>query len=255
MNPCNELNIIKFLDHELTENQRIEFEQHLDTCAECWELYRQVSGANELLSKVERPQAPKSVYKAYKKELTALFTPQPRWGRMVATFQSLFAAPHPIAARLASAAALILVGIMLGRLSVSSPDIDGPPYQVQYSAAHVEYDAEFIQNYFSKTEFLLLAIKNGNVSQASFNDWRFNKKVAESLLSQKEIIDKANIAQGDDIVTYLDQLEMILLEISNMEPEQISQSFSVLKEIVREADLVQTTRQIQRRVSVNHTQV
>ena len=107
-----------------------------------------------------------------------------------------------------------------------------------------------LQKYFVETEILLLGIENNQANEIEIDDVKINQEIAKRLLFQSFQIQQSTSQVTDEsVLNYLTSLELLLLEISNAENNEIIQAFNDVRNIVKETDLLQSSRNIQQIVN------
>jgi hypothetical protein len=110
-------------------------------------------------------------------------------------------------------------------------------------------DIQFIADYMVKSELLLLTIANNPTSEPSEADIYLNKDIAQNLLYKSaQVQRKARELDDKVIITFLTHLELVLLELSNREEQEIRSTFQDIKEMVNETDMLQKSRRLQQRL-------
>ncbi len=245
--------LVPFLHDELDENDRSIVKTHLDTCDSCQKFLAELKSVDASLATYTRKAAPSDIYSAYEKQLAQLFQPESVWRllshRFSAFVSSLFVSNAP-AFRTARALAILLVGVFVGRLffvPVPQPTTQNSPAE-SHSMLSRE-DIQYIADYMVKSELLLLTIANTASQEPTDDDIYFNKDIAQTLLYKTaQVQRKAEALEDDVILTYLNHLELVLLEISNRDDDEIRDAFQNIRDMVNEADMVQKSRRLQRRL-------
>lgn len=245
--------LVPYLQDELDDKERSRVAEHLTSCEACQILYTELLHVDGVLATYSREEAPKDLYTAYEKQLEQQFQPEPLWkaaGKSVAhMLSSLFVSNTP-SFRLARAFAILVIGVFVGRfffLPTPEPTIQNT--LVQSDTMLSKEDIQFISNYVVKSELLLLTIANAASDEPTDDDIFLNKDIAQSLLYQTAQVQRKAEALDDEVVdTFLTRLELVLLEISNREDEEIRDAFQTIREMVNDADMVQKSRRLQRQL-------
>lgn len=243
-----------YLQLELSGKMLDDFETHLADCNICQEELEGLSTLHQVLSSRIRPGHQKTLLKTYRKELMDLFAKETSTASWKSAFfdvlDRLFVS-RPSMIRFAQAAVLIIVGVFVGRFvydTQETPSAILPTFlQPAFSSA---LDQEFLQKYFVETEILLLGIENNQANEIEIDDVKINQEIAKRLLFQTFQIQQSTSQVTDEsVLNYLTSLELLLLEISNAENNEIIQAFNDVRNIVKETDLLQSSRNIQQIVN------
>lgn len=254
MQCLHEKYIPDYLQLELSEKLLKDFESHLAECSKCQEELESFSAIHQILRAKSRPKPQKGLLKSYRKELLSLFAKEPKivaWKRTVFDlWERAFSARRGVV-RLAQALALVVFGVFVGRLFYNP---QGPANELLSSSFQPTFsaiDQEFLQKYFVETEILLLGIENNTASEIELDDVKINQEIAKRLLFQTLHIQQATMQVTDEsLLNYLTSLELLLLEISNAENNEIIQAFNDVRNIVKQTDLLQSSRTIQQKVNL-----
>ena len=149
--------------------------------------------------------------------------------------------------RFARALAILFIGVMIGRFFFVPSQQTMNTAESQLSLT--KEDIQFIADYMVKSELLLLTIANNPASEPSETDIFLNKDIAQNLLYKSaQVQRKARELDDKVIITFLNHLELVLLELSNREEQEIRAIFQDIKEMVNEADMLQKSRRLQQRL-------
>ena len=240
---------------ELTAQEVKELQQHLLTCERCSTALTEIQAVDRLLKVRKRQPAPSHLYAAYTRELNRRFRREPRWASVLRPFISwlgLLTQSRTPALRLARSFAVLLMGIFIGRLIFLSPQTTMPLTETDTQASSMlsQADLQQLSDYFVQSELLLLTIANTPVeSRAAPDDFLLDRDIAKSLLLKSTTMQrKANAIDDESIIIFLNHLEFILLELSNREDDQIQSTFLEIRDMVREAGLVQKSRKLQEKL-------
>jgi hypothetical protein len=245
--------LVPYLQDELDDQERSRISEHLSSCENCQYLLTDLQTVDAALMNYKRQAAPAELYSAYEKRLAQLFQPEPAWktiSRSLGAFvSSLFISTLP-SFRVARAVAILVIGVFVGRFFF----MPTPEPSIQQTVASSQTmlskeDIQFISNYMVQSELLLLTIANTASTEPTVDDIDFNKDIAQTLLYKTaQVQRKAEALDDDVIVTFLNHLELVLLEISNRDDSEIRDAFENIKDMVNEAEMVQKSRRLQRRL-------
>ena len=246
--------LVPYVQQELSKSDRQDLLSHLSTCQSCRHALEDLHHVHRLLKNYEREAAPRAIYDAYMKQLRIHFAPEPLWKRsmrrLLNMMSKLFLSPSP-SFRLVRAIAILIIGVLVGRTFFypsQRVSVDSRKTQ-QVHTTLTKDDIQFITDYVVKSELLLLTIANSASDQPSDDDIYFNKDIAQNLLYKTAQVQRKAQALDDDVIlTFLNHLELVLLEISNRKDDEIRATFRDIKELVNETELVRKSRRLQQRL-------
>jgi hypothetical protein len=247
-----EKQIPDYLAGELQEKQLAEFEQHLSDCNYCSNELESLSAVHTALENYERPEPDKELVKAYKNELLDLFPKESKissWQKAFSNFWESAFAPRPVVLRFAQAAVILLFGIFLGRsLLREQPEGNVALVPAQLAATQVSstINNKLLNDFFVESEILLLGLDNYSAVEIETEMVEINKEMAQRLLVQtSQLQQAANQFNDESVIGYLTKLELLLLELSNVDDANIIQAFTDVRNIVKETDLLQASKEAQ----------
>lgn len=241
-----------YLQGELAAATRHELEVHLETCEHCAARLEELADIHHILSARLRPEPPKELVRDYNNYLRKYFpsktSPSVIIGKLGRRWNA-FVHSQQIAVRLAKGFALIIVGIFIGKYifipSVETPKVETVAQSPAYAITPT--DLKLMNDYFVKSEILLLAIENWQSNAKSDStDLLFDKNIAQNLLLHSQLIhQKAAQLYDSDLLSFLNRMEMLLLEISNVDNKELFQVFKEAKNIIKETNLLQSNKRFQ----------
>ena len=243
--------ILPLLANELAMKESDEMNRHLLECEDCSEAFSEIQDMEQLLLTYDRPPAPKSLYAEYGREIAKRFNVESAWKRIFKSgfsFLSDLAKSPTIGYRFARSFAVLTIGVFIGRSLFMTPQ--APPPIVDVPAAPIllsSADIQQLNDYFVQSELLLLSIANSSSnSRIAADDLLLNKDIAKGLLLKSTAMQrKADVIDDESIVVFLNHLEFVLLELSNREDDKVHSAFQEIRDMVKEADLVQKSRKLQ----------
>jgi hypothetical protein len=215
--------MVAALYDELDRRQRETLDRHLRSCSACAQHYRQMSETLGVMSEREKPERDEAFWTSYFEQLAPrlesgaveqLTVRFPAWSR------------HP-AFRAGAAAALILVGVLLGkwvwqkdRPQASAPGpIVSAPYPGHVTVTEPVHRAEA---YLQRSKVLLLALANFDpaTDNAATLNLPTQRQISESLVQEAMVL-KSELSDTAELRLreLVDDLEVILLQIANLENE------------------------------------
>jgi Putative zinc-finger len=246
---------------DLDQQQRETLDRHLRTCSACARRYRQMGETLGMMSLREVPERDEIFWASYYDRLAPRLE-SPGTGDRPSPAEAppirRLAWNKRVGLRVAAAAVLVLVGILMGRWiwrdgpapqSASSPTAS-VPHQDRILASGPAARAE---SYLQESKVLLLALANfdpdtDNTATLSFPT---QKRISETLVQEavhlkSELTDTAEMRLRE----LVDDLEVILLQIANIEDEhdleaiEMVQSGVTKQGLLFRIDLSQLSRQV-----------
>ncbi|NOY59870.1 MAG: zf-HC2 domain-containing protein [Calditrichaeota bacterium] len=243
-----------YLQDELASEAKRQLEVHLETCEHCTAKLGELADIHQILSSRQRQEPGKELMRDYRNYLRKYFpgklSPVSILKRSESWWNDVFHSQH-FTLRIAKAVALIIVGVFIGKFifvsSVQAPRIETVARARMPGYAITPADLKLMNDYFVKSEILLLAIENwqGDTG-ADSTDLLFDKKIAQNLLLHSQVIrHQATQLYDSDLISFLNRMELLLLEISNVDNEELFTAFKEAKKIIKETDLLQFNKQFQ----------
>ncbi len=241
-----------YLQDDLAKKARRQLEAHLETCEQCTARLEELFNVHQILTARTRPEPAKALVRDYRNYLRKYFpsktSPAAIFGRLE-RWWNYFLHSQSLTLRLAKAFALIIFGVFIGKFALV-PSVEAPKVEIVAPlTAHaiVPADLKLMSDYFVKSEILLLAIENWqDNAKTDSSDLLFDKKIAQNLLLHSQMIhQKAAQLYDSDLLSFLDRMEMLLLEISNVDNRDLFQAFKDAQHIIKETDLLQSNKLFQ----------
>jgi hypothetical protein len=236
---------------ELAATERAELRRHLHTCATCHHALDDLAAISAALATTRPAIAPSGDdWTAFMSRLHARVEAEP--GRVVPSGRLRFrwrssGAPKPLAAGLALAAALVLATLMVvwvldgvvrhpaaGVLTEAPP----PAAVVPVAPAPDPVLAAISGQHFARSKVVVLGLATRDTAAGSDADWRFERDLASSLLSDTTLYRMAAEDRGmTSLAGVMRDLELVLLEAS-MTPEPDRSGLEQVQRLIRRRDLV-----------------
>ncbi len=249
----------KFLRYQnggMSPSERTVFEAELRD----WE----AGGDDETVHEIEtmlqnrvRPTAPPEVLRQYHRELSSRFTPSQHrfsWRDLWLSVEDFFAKNYYPWVRFARIAALLVIGILIGRTFIFAPkhrSVPAPRHVFKsapgvffhdVTAAERQQANEFIVD----SEMFLLQLSNWNdENMPEVDEFAANQEMARKML-HKTLLMKEKAVRTDDLqlLHFISRLEVLLYEIANLETDELFASISFLQEMIDETGLLKEARQL-----------
>lgn len=215
---CEEL-MFEALRDELPELDKEAFTSHLRNCNECRNAYREMSGTMKTLNQRVRKEPDPAFWENYWTNLAPKLQqfgqkPEERkiilWPKVVPGW----------AYQVAAALVLILLGVIIGKVYFTKPE--GPPQIVRTptpGTSIVKTAAnERAHRFLQRSELLILGLVNSPSSETP--DVGYSRKVSGELIQEARLIEPTlNSPEQRKLRRLISDLEIILLQISNLEAE------------------------------------
>ena len=214
--------IIDYLYGELPQEDVNDFESHLNKCPACSDNLNQLIRTKNLVSNRIRPLPDKESLKNYHQNLTEIY----QGDSLLSRFMQNIVIKPPIAVRLAEITVVLIVGIFIGTYFNNT----GVPQQKK---SEYRVNTRFLKNYLFETELLLLEASNMDSEQNLKQILNDNncKILLQKTLLLKEQAEKFNKTR---LINLLNQLELVLLELSNFEESTIKEELDFVKNNIKD---------------------
>lgn len=225
MSNCQDIQemMVEALYNELANEQKAEFDAHLRSCSDCARQYQQMAETLKVISQTETAETNEAFWASYSERLSERL--ESEYDTPLRT-RCPFRLPH-LAFRVGAIAALLMVGIFLGKWIwtdekpnrlVSDAKIS-PQDQTDAEAILID---DRVQAYLQKSQVLLLALANFDpkTDDTVTLNLPIQKRISESLVQEasylKTVLDDPAQIRLRKLVA---DLEVILLQIANLENE------------------------------------
>jgi hypothetical protein len=232
MNNCRRCRslFIEALYDELTQEQKKWFESHLQSCPNCAKQYQKICTTVDIMNQRTRPEPNSLFWNGYwdrlvdrmeaKEKSTAGIRAQ--WHRF---WQSINFQPN-WAYRIATAVALIAIGIFIGKLYFGRPvsqQIENMQTAEIYPKAIEQVSLQQrTDRYIERSKILLLGLINFDPESQDVYalDLPYQKQISRELVQEANVlkVDLHNPGQ-QQLRDLVEDLRIILLQIANLETE------------------------------------
>ncbi|GEM_PF-1921834 len=256
-----EVYLIEFIAGDLDPELRSRFEMHLSNCENCANQLESLRSVHQFMLSQPVTEPPPEISRAFEKTLHQIFAPESHFIRLKkwlsANFEQFFQY-QPVEVRLVRAFALVIIGILLGRL-IFAPGTQNMTTSDEPQMLSVTFEKDELNEmneFFTTSEILLLSIlnnyQNGSTEPEELD---LNRNIAERLLQKSDLIhQKTKQLNNKDLNIYLNRLEFLLIEISNMSPEEIKESFKLIQETIENSQMLSETKRIQESLQLSLNQ-
>jgi len=238
--------IIELVDGKLSRHERKTLETHIRQCSICRSFLKDFNQIDQVLTHHERRKPPVYLLKEYHQTLSRHFSPhsKPAGNSWILSF--LF---HPSPVMLFSqGAALLTAGVLIGWIVFNQPsDVSRLPATVVRISPNTSRQ---IRTFFHESEIWLLDMmnlpQNGDVA---IQDWNMTYDQAEQLLRKINIIQEFNGSIADSrLQHYLNELEIMLLEMTNGGNEDHSGIVRQIRQTIVDLDLLFRVNMLKQRL-------
>lgn len=232
MNECQQMHemMVDALYDDLDTGQRKRFHSHLKSCRDCARLYQKLTQTIGVMNARETAERDEVFWAEYSEHLAERLEAEQHQRKIpmlrISFFEHLTWHKHP-ALRIGAIAALVLVGIFLGRWIWIEDRTPRPEPQAHVSTPQ-QADAlpvlleDRAESYLQKSKLLLLALANFDPQtddKATLN-LQSQKHISETLVQEAAYLKTALKDPAETRLRELiSDLEIILLQIANLEDE------------------------------------
>lgn len=215
---------IEALYGELDTNKLKRLQQHLEVCQKCREEYNQMHNTIKKMGSDNMPNPNKQFWDNYWTKLEKRMHEENIQIENRAKRKNIFSL-HPNVRtwtiRILSAAAMLLIGIGIGYLYFDNPDPMDRTISGQIPVKKAAYPQK-AADYLERSKILLLGFINFDTDKIDPTTMDFSRQqqVAKSLIQQAAVLkDDLKGKENQRVLALIQELEIILLQISNYEKE------------------------------------
>ena len=231
MTDCQDIHemMVEALYDDLDDDRKRPFDAHLQSCPDCARLYQQMAETLLIMDAREPTEPDEALWSGYTERLDGRLESQQQSRTMLQRkpFFGSFTQPQHPAFRLGAIAALLLVGIFLGKWIWTGEHPTEPADRTTVSKSSQTDPAmvaveDRARSYLQKSKILLLALDNFDpkTDDTVTLNLQSQRQISESLVQEAEYL---KTALDDPAETRLRELigdlEIILLQIANLEDE------------------------------------
>ena len=224
---------------------------HMNSCDACRKDVHELQTVQTVLFNRKRPEPSKALLNVYRDNLEHEFRSVTTVDRLRETIKTVYTFvfdSHPLSVRIAKAAALLVIGVLIGRLifqPIHHPASDpSRPNVVLLSMTPA--DIKFMTDFCTQSEIWLLAIVNmPKTEETDQSDLQFNKEIAQRLLLKTSIIgDKIQHIQNEPYAKFFNRVEQLLLEAANASDDRIQEVSENIKQTIESSTLLYETQHV-----------
>ncbi len=240
MKTCSKQNlIVDYFFGELNEIQKTEFKKHLANCEDCRNYFEAFASTAPLIKEQKRIKPKPEMLNLYYQALKTKYPTRKKFSFRTKDLLDFLIIKPPFPIRIAEAVVVLMIGIFIGRATIWKAE---PAQQFtngnDYTTSHV---SELILNhYLQETEMILLDVANTNPNEDEQVFLNLSQLAQYRNLLQKTSLcrEKAEEANDEKLVTLIDDIELILLEICNIEQRTLTEKVNEIREQINESNLL-----------------
>lgn len=232
MNNCRKCRAMFFegLYNELNQEQKNRFEAHLDSCPECAAEYKKISTTMGVMNQRTRTEPDQFFWNSFWDKLADRMEADDEsvsrisawWQRF---WQGIYFQPS-WAYRIATAVALIALGVFIGKFYFGRPvteqvetahTVQVPPTAVEQAALQQRTD-----RYIERSKVLLLGLINFDPDSEDIYalDMPYQKQISRELIHEANSLkEELNDPAQQQLRELIEDLKITLLQIANLESE------------------------------------
>lgn len=246
MTTCrHEKDLIRLIHEMSSTDEENRIKDHLASCETCRIKFQELKEIHSDLMERQRPRPSEAFIKSYRRKLMRKFLPETRAARMKRRLRlavnALFYA-RPLSVRIAKTAAILLVGILIGRIVFHpAPKPEHPAFML---LPVTPSDVKLMTDFLTESEIWLLAVVNiPSAEELNTSDLRFNREIARKLLTKTSFMEvKETQLKSEPLAKFLNRLEILLLEIANTGDDRIVDVSGRIKQTIQSTTLLYDTR-------------
>lgn len=251
MNECQQMHemMVDALYDDLDEAQQKRFHSHLKSCRDCARFYQQLTQTIGVMNARETAERDEVFWAEYSERLTERLETEQHQRKIPLLRRSFFEYlawyDHP-ALRLGAIAALLLVGIFLGKW-IWTEECGPRPEPQAFVSAPQQTDIlpvlleDRAESYLQKSKLLLLALANFDPQtddKATLN-LQSQKHISEALVQEAAYLKTALKNPAETRLRELiSDLEIILLQIANLEDEYDLEAVEMVRKGVNKRSIL-----------------
>ena len=233
---------VNALYEEWSDAPRQEFEDHLASCSDCRSGLDDLRSVARTMQRRERPQLSKVEWTIFWNELAARMNEGDQRKSILSAFTNIvarFFRLQPVLSYGAAVVSILVIGIVLGKLAFTGPNLDLGKLTEHLSNAEKSILDERAQNYLQRSKILLLGIVNGSEVTPSSAQITKQQEVSRVLVSEAGPL-KSELTEADQqrMKKLVGDLEVILLQIANLETAKDYPALEIVKQGVEQNGLL-----------------
>jgi hypothetical protein len=239
-----------YFHSDLSPAEELSLLKHLETCDKCKKQLDKFYSLHSVLSKYNRPPASQNLIDSYHGQVDLSYGRETLSEKALLIFNR-FSWKHTPTFWIVQIASLIVIGLFVGWLIFApvEPQIvyrSYDPHQTSQSVSKVDID--YIHTYLVITEMVLLEIQNGT-------DFYLNQDQSQKLLNKTfRANDIALRLNNTRMINFLNRMELLLHEASNLNEEEIEDSLIMIRKLIDDFSLLREVEELKLLVQINKDQ-
>jgi hypothetical protein len=232
---------------DLSPAEELALLEHLKNCKSCPEQLDNFYEVHLALSDYDRPTAPRDVLNSFYQKVDLSFGRETLADRIKLAFVRLTGKRSRFF-RTIQFVLLIIIGLVIGWIvfAPTEPQIvyqSNDPYQ--YSQPISKVDLEDIHKYLQIAEMILLQIQNDP-------DFYLDRELAQKLLVKTfRANETATQLNHLRLIIFLNRMELILLEASNLNEEDKDASMALIRKVIEDSNLLREVKELRSRIKIS----
>ncbi len=246
MKSCSEFEQLfeGYFRSDLSPAEELALLTHLQSCVSCNKKIEKFYSIHSALIKHKRPAAPPDMVESYYKQVDLSFGRETISHKFLLFFNRFAGKRSPVY-RITQFASLVLIGVIVGWIVFAQvePKVvfqNNDPYQMSQPISSVDID--YIYYYLQASEMVLLEIQNSTDQ----SDFYLNRELAQKLLIKTFRVSEIALQLNNlRMINFLNRMELLLHEASNLNEEEIDESLDTIKMVIEKANLLREVKVLQ----------
>ena len=238
---------------ELSPAEELALQKHLPRCPTCPERIDTYYALHIALKGYRRPSPPEDLRQEYYQQAALSYGHESFTQKFKLLLYRLTSSRSP-AFRFAQLLMLILTGLIAGWILFSNPEsriVRLPATISSVNSPVSQEEIDYVYYYLLASEMILLDIEN-NVEQAEIY---LDRELAQTLLIKTfRVHDIALQINHLQLLNFVSQMQLLLHQISNIEPSEIPDYIDTIKMVIKEARLLTNVKTLERSFKDFHQQ-
>jgi len=227
--------------NEISPEEKQKIEKHLASCSRCEEEYKRVKHTLKIMDKRERKDPGPEYWDEFNRKLNFRLQKNSAESQLTGMPISRKGRGWRMFWQTATGAALVILGIFLGKLIWVAPDIGPESTLASSPALHASLSSKSIQDKFEKMHIVLMSIMNFNPEKEDIYALNLieQQRLFKELAIQTSEIRQSPLASIDKRVYELaSDLELILRQMANVENPQNPQNIIMIQSALTQKDIL-----------------
>lgn len=230
---------------DLSPAEELALQKHLLTCTSCAKKIDDYYAVDIALSAYKRPSPPAEIQEAYLRQVALSYGRESLSQKFQLLIYRLTSSRSP-AFRVAQLVMLLATGLIAGWILFSSPErqvIIQTTNPLQMTRPVTQEDIEYVYYYLLASEMILLDIENSVESKEIYLD----RELAQTLLIKTFRVHEIALQLNNlQLLNFISQMQLLLHQVSNLDPSEISDYIDTIKMVIKEARLLTNVKNLKR---------